>query len=102
MIYTHTIITSLERRNNDDDVTGLKTFFVCFDVANVKSFFDKKQLFLKFYILFNVHRQWFLFRLLVLKSHYCWRFHEFQCDGFHHRKYQHFWIKRPFRLLKVM
>ncbi len=26
MIYTHTIITSLERRNNDDDVVGLKTF----------------------------------------------------------------------------
>ncbi len=26
MIYTHTIITSLERRNNDDDVIGLKTF----------------------------------------------------------------------------
>lgn len=70
MIYTHTIITSLERRNNDDDVTGLKTFFVCFDVANVKSFFVIKQLFLKFYILFNVRRQWFLFRLLVLKLHY--------------------------------
>lgn len=45
MIYTHTIITSLERRNNDDDVIGLKTFFVCFDVANVKSFFVIKQLF---------------------------------------------------------
>lgn len=28
MIYTHTIITSLERRNNDDDVIGLKTFYL--------------------------------------------------------------------------
>ena len=28
MTYTHTIITSLERRNNDDDVIGLKTFLL--------------------------------------------------------------------------
>lgn len=70
MIYTHTIITSLERRNNDDDVIGLKTFFVCFDVANVKSFFVIKQLFLKFYILFNVHRQLILLLFLELKHHY--------------------------------
>lgn len=27
MVYTHIIITSLERRYNDDDVVCLKTFF---------------------------------------------------------------------------
>lgn len=49
MTYTHTIITSLERRNNDDDVIGLKTFFVVFNVANVKSFLCKKQIIFDFF-----------------------------------------------------
>ncbi len=50
MIYTHTIITSLERRNNDDDdVIGLKTFFAVFDSANVKSFFCIKQIIFDFF-----------------------------------------------------
>jgi len=49
MNYTHTIITSLERRNNDDDVIGLKTFFAVFDSANVKSFFCIKQIIFDFF-----------------------------------------------------
>lgn len=48
MILQNIITTSLERgKNDDDDVTDLKTFLFYFDVANLCSLFCKKQIKIK-------------------------------------------------------